>query len=131
MKKKRTQGRRARKQRPRPARAFVATSNDALAAFLVLRGCRSVGISSEQRSPTRSVAAHAFEDEADKLLFAVSAFQAAEGDDVPAGQFVATLNHLRRIRRDADLRLRSDSADEIDRLRILEEDVQAWESKRR
>ena len=101
-----------------------------MAAFLIIRGCRSTGITME-RSGSRLVAAHAFEDAADKVLFAVSAFQSAEDDDVSATRFAATLTHLRAIRRDADLRLRSEAADEHERLRILEEDVRTWERKRR
>ena len=123
--------RRTEAKRSRPARAFIATANDALAAFLVIRGCRRTGITSERASGSRMVAAHSFEDEAEKLMFAVSAFQTAEDDDVPVGRFVATLAQLRAIRRDADFRLRGEAEDEIDRLRVLEADVRTWERKRR
>ena len=51
---------------------------------------------------------------------AVGAFESAEEDDIPAGRFIATVEHLRKLRRDADRRLENEAADEHDRLKILE-----------
>lgn len=131
MKKTRKPDRNTKPTLPRKTeRAFIATTSDALAAFLSLRGCHRVGITIE-RAGSRQHAAHGFEDEAPRLMFAVGAFESAEDDDIPAGHYIATVAHLRKIRRDADRRLESDAADEANRLRVLEEDVRTWERKRR
>ena len=77
---------------------FFETLDDALAAFLVICGCRRLGFSVDGDP------AHAFDDEAIKLFALVRSYQLGSGDEVSASEHSRVARHLRALRRDESMR---------------------------
>jgi hypothetical protein len=86
---------------------FFETSDDVLAAFLVVRGCQHVGLGTTLDDEGAPVATHLFDGAPGRLMVLVAAYVEGVGDQVPLVQVMRHLRHLERVRRDHALRLRS------------------------
>jgi len=81
------------------------TADDGLAAYLDLHGVRRMGLGfgSDEADPAVT---HVFDDDAAKLMAAVSRYQLGRDDGVSASAFIATYRRLRELREDEELRRR-------------------------
>lgn len=83
---------------------FFETTDDALAAFLELAGCRRTGMG--QNVSARVTVTHVFDDAAGRLAHLLTAWRSGEGDRVSAREFARTMRQLRSLRLDEKRRLR-------------------------
>ena len=92
-------------QRPHPVGLmFFETADDALAAFLVVKGCRRIGLGTGEINEPLPVVTHIFDDAADQLNVLVSAYQYSDHDEVAAGRCIRMVAFLQRLRLDEMLR---------------------------
>ena len=93
-----------------PRRVHFETGDDALAAFLVIKGIDWIGFDLATPADIVGLVTHALDGPADRLLPLVAAFQGGTHDEVPAAEFIKTTRHLQRLRRDQQLRVNRQAA---------------------
>lgn len=87
---------------------FFETTDDRLAAYLVVRGVRRVGLG---RASDDDEVTHVFDDAEERIRALVDAFQKGRRDLVSASRYAVTLEHLRSLRLDEERRLRARAGD--------------------
>ena len=99
-------------------RLFFETQDDGLAAFLEIKGVRTMGLGSGSDEDDPAVT-HTFDDEPIVIIESLSRYQLGRGDQASASALISAYRRLREQRQDEELRRRRQARS--DALRELEE----------